>query len=174
MFYSAKRQALMFLLVASSVAFMACSVHKAATAPDYFPELEYVNNVIEGDAQSEGVVFVIYSFDKSALRGALPRLLHYASLLRGRGLSMAAVSHGDEMLALTRDNAQKYPGIHRDLKALVNDFGVSFHVCGSFASLNGLSEQDFPEYVDVVPFGPAQVKDYEFLGFERIDMEESL
>ena len=89
-------------------------------------------------------------------------------------MPVAIVSHGDEMLSLTIDNIVFYLDVHKDLKKLVNNYDVDFHVCGSFARLNDLDDIDFPPYVDMVPFGPEQINDYEALDFKRIDLEITL
>jgi intracellular sulfur oxidation DsrE/DsrF family protein len=143
--------------------------------PDELPELEQVNEIINADEAPPGIVFVIYEYDESALIWIMPRLLHYVTLIHQRSpdLSVAVVSHGDEMLSLTRGGATVYPKIHFDLKVMVTKFDVLFHVCGSFAKLNDIAESDFPDVIDVVPFGPAQIADYKLLDYQVIDVELS-
>jgi len=144
--------------------------------PSDLPELEEFNQVIENNKTIDGLVFTIFDYDESALASILPRILYYTAEIRKKypNLPIAAVSHGDEMLSLTRDNINIYPEIHKNLKILVYHFDVSFHICGAFADLNDLEIQDFPDYVDVVPFGPTQIADYLSLGFQHIELEESL
>jgi len=141
--------------------------------PSELPEMEEVNKILHGSNKIEGVVFTVYESDESALAYIMPRLLYYVSLLKKKfnNLPVAVVSHGDEMLSLTLENIDYYPEVHSNLKKMVNDWDVYFHVCGSFARLNDLELQDFPDYVDVVPFGPSQISDYESLGYKRIDLE---
>lgn len=145
------------------------------TKPDDLPELETVSEMIRNANKIEGVVFVAYDYDESSLMDTLPRLLYYASLIKKNNadLPIAVVSHGDEMLSLTLDNVDEYPDIHKNLIILVNHFQIIFHICGSFARMNNLDDGDFPDYIDVVPFGPSQISDYESLGFLRIDLDES-
>lgn len=141
--------------------------------PDELPELEQVNEIINADEAPPGVVFVIYEYDESALTLIMPRLLHYVTLIHQRSpdLSVAVVSHGEEMLSLTKGNAAIYPEVHFDLKAMVTKFDVLFHVCGSFANLNDIAESDFLDVIDVVPFGPTQINDYKSLDYQVIDVE---
>ena len=75
------------------------------------------------------------------------------------------------MLALTRANQGEYASLHETIRALELERHVAFHVCGSFAQQSGLTSEDFPDYVDVVPFGPAQIADYRALGFQLVDVE---
>ncbi len=144
-----------------------------AKMPDELPELEQVNEIINADEAPPGVVFVIYEYDESALTWIMPRLLYYVTLIHQRSpdFSVAIVSHGEEMLSLTKENAGIYPKVHFDLQALVTKFDVLFHVCGSFATLNDIAESDFPDVIDVVPFGPAQIVDYKSLDYQVIDVE---
>jgi intracellular sulfur oxidation DsrE/DsrF family protein len=141
--------------------------------PDELPELEQINAIINADEAPPGVVFVIYEYDESALTWIMPRLVYYVTLLNQRfpDLTVAVVSHGDEMLSLTKENADIYPEVHFDLEVLVKELDVLFHVCGSFATLNDVEESDFPDSVDVVPFAPAQVSDYKSLDYVVIDAE---
>ncbi len=143
--------------------------------PDELPELEQINVIINAHEAPPGVVFVIYEYDESALTWIMPRLVYYTTLLNQRfpDLTVAVVSHGDEMLSLTTDNADVYPEVHFDLEVLVKELDVLFHVCGSFATLNDVEESDFPDSVDVVPFAPAQVSDYKSLDYVVIDAELS-
>lgn len=143
--------------------------------PDELPELEQINEILDAGEAPPGIVFVIYEYDESALTWIMPRLVYYVTLIHQRfpGLSVAVVSHGEEMLSLTKENAEVYPEVHFDLETLVKELDVQFHVCGSFATLNDFEENDFPDSIDVVPFGPAQVSDYKSLDYVVIDVELS-
>lgn len=163
------------LLCAAAVV-LAMTAANSADIPDELPELEQITEIVEADAPPAGVVFVIYEYDEAALAWIMPRLLYYVTLLRERfaDLSISVVSHGDEMLSLTRENAAVYDDVHFVLETLVNDHDVLFHVCGAFAILNDLDGSDFPDAIDVIPFGPAQVNDYKSLDYVMIDLELSL
>lgn len=141
--------------------------------PSELPEIEELNQILDGSNKIEGIVFTIYESDESSLTDLVPRLLYYVFLIKNKfnNLPVAVVSHGDEMLALTVENSDYYPEVHANIKKMVNLFDVYFHVCGSFARLNDLDIQDFPDYIDVVPFGPSQIKDYQSLGYKTIELE---
>lgn len=141
--------------------------------PSELPEIEELNQILDGSNKIEGIVFTIYESDESSLTDLVPRLLYYVFLIKNKfnNLPVAVVSHGDEMLALTVENSDYYPEVHDNIKKMVNLFDVYFHVCGSFARLNDLDIQDFPDYIDVVPFGPSQIKDYQSLGYKTIELE---
>jgi len=151
----------------------AFSSDEVINKPSELPEQEEINKILHSNKKIEGIVFVIYEYDETALTTIMPRLLYYVSLIKKKykNMPLAVVSHGDEMLSLTIDNIVFYLDVHKDLKTLVNNFNVDFHVCGSFARLNDLDDLDFPPYVDMVPFGPEQINDYEALDFKRIDLE---
>ncbi len=165
----------LFLMLILFAPVAAASDSSNAEIPDELPELEQINAIINADEAPPGVVFVIYEYDESALTWIMPRLVYYVTLIHQRfqGLSVAVVSHGDEMLSLTKESAEIYPEVHFDLETLVKELDVVFHVCGSFATLNDVAESDFPDVIDVVPFGPAQVSDYKSLDYVVIDAELS-
>ncbi|MEN8213853.1 MAG: hypothetical protein ABFR19_05755 [Pseudomonadota bacterium] len=156
--------------------FSAGAVEPIPDTPDELPELEEVLEMLDADEKPAGIVFVVYEYDESALSWIMPRLVYYATLIHQRAaeLPVAVVSHGDEMLSLTTENAAVYPEVHFDLETLVKELDVLFHVCGSFAALNDLDESDFPDSLDVVPFAPAQVEDYRSLDYQAIEVELSL
>ena len=143
--------------------------------PSDLPEIEEVEKIINNKGTIEGVVFTIYESDESSLEEIMPRLLYYVSIIRQKHkiIPIAVVSHGDEILSLTTENKELYPIVHTDLIKLVKSYDVDFHICGSFARLNDLDSADFPDYIDVVPFGPTQISDYLALDFHRIDLETS-
>ena len=140
--------------------------------PSNLPEIAEVNELINNKGTVEGIVFTIYESDESSLEEIIPRLLYYVALIRQKHtMPIAVVSHGDEMLSLTIENKELYPEVHKNVIKLVKNYDVYFHVCGSFARLNDLEHEDFPDYIDVVPFGPTQISDYLSLDFQRIDLE---
>ena len=122
----------------------------------------------------DGVVFEIVEDDEDDLGWALPATLEQIRALRERfpDLEIAVVSHGREMFALKTDDRPMFPTIHDEVRSLSQDDGIPVHVCGTHASWFGDSEDDFPDYVDVVPAGPLQIRQYEELGFVRILIEE--
>ena len=139
---------------------------------EMLPEQDEIEAIILGEAP-EGVLFTVMEQDEEALQWVLPRILDYTRQLQGEweGLSIAVVSHGEEMLGLLTEFKSLYPEVHDNLRRLVNQYGVTFHVCGSFAALSDVEASEFPDYVDVVPFGPAQIADYRQLGYRVVSIE---
>ena len=137
------------------------------------PEIDEINWITEQQSPPQGVVFDIREYDVDALEWVGPRLVRYVELLRARfpDIPIAVVSHGDEMLALKKSNHDQYKRVHKLAKQLVNDYNVNFHICGSYVAFNELMVGDFPDYLDVVPFGPTQIADYREVGFEHITLE---
>lgn len=154
------------------IVFIAIHSVSANERPEELPELEEILAIIQGDTLPEGVIFTVYEYEEDALEWVVPRLSYYVDLLRAhsQNLPIAVVSHGDEILSLTNEQRTIYKNVHTALKQLVDVKAVSFHICGSYADYNGLTEQDFPDYIDVVPFGPAQISDYQSVGYQMIEL----
>ena len=114
-----------------------------------------------------GVVFEIVQNRETALDLAIPQIKQYAQRLHARfpHLKIALVTHGREQFALLKDNADKYSGIQSGVRALVKDQDVAVHVCGTHASWYEKHPEDFPDYIDVAPSGPVQIKNYRELGY---------
>lgn len=165
----------LFLILLFTTSLAEVASNSRTEIPDELPEMEQINAIINTHEAPPGVVFVVYEYDESALTWIMPRLVYYVTLIHQRfpGLSIAVVSHGEEMLSLTKEGTEIYPEVHFDLETLVMELDVVFHVCGSFAALNDMAESDFPDVIDVVPFGPAQVSDYKSLDYVVIDAELS-
>lgn len=157
------------LLLIFTIAF---SLATANERPEELPELDEILAIIHADDTPEGVVFTVYEYEEDALEWVVPRLSYYIDLLRDhfQDIPIAVVSHGDEMLSLSTEQRSIYKGVHEELQKLVDVKSINFHICGSYAAYNGLSEQDFPDFIDVVPFGPSQISDYERVGYQMIDL----
>jgi intracellular sulfur oxidation DsrE/DsrF family protein len=137
-----------------------------------YPELDEVEKFIKTGKSVEGVIFVVYEDEYDALEWVMPRLDYYIRFLRNHlsDVPIAIVAHGDEIMALTLDQETIFPEVHNSIKYLKEHYAIPFHVCGAYASLNGLSNEDFPGYIDVVPYGPAQIADYRMVGYEMVDI----
>lgn len=159
--------AILFIFLISNVIY----AQKQVNSLNY-PELEDVQKVIQASEKHEGVLFVVYEDEYDALDWVMPRLTYYIELLRKEmgAIPIAIVSHGEEILSLTEEQRRIFPDVHENIEHLTEAYQVPFHVCGAFASLNGLSDEDFPGYIDVVPYGPSQIADYRTVGYEMIDI----
>jgi len=118
------------------------------------------------------VVFEIVEGDEDALAGLLPRLRQAIAQLRQRfpEIELAVVSHGGEQFALQSQYREQYHSIHQGVQSLSEDH-VPVHVCGAHAGWYGVSPEDFPDYVDVAPSGPAQINQYVELGYTLVRIE---
>jgi len=148
-----------------------CS-HAQTSDTNELPEIDEINKIIGAHPPPSGVLFVIYEYEYDALEWVVPRLSEYVRILRAQhpDLAISVVSHGDEMLALPLQEKHLFPRVHKEIQKLAEQYQVPFHVCGAYAAFNGLSEEDFPSYIDVVPFGPSQIADYRMVGYELIDL----
>lgn len=120
-----------------------------------------------------GVVFETVEGDEDFLEWAIPQINKYVKKLRAKfpDINIAVVSHGKEEFALLKVNEKEYESIHKEVKKLVAD-DIPVHVCGTHASWYGHEDEDFPKYVDVAPVGPAQINDYENMGYTLVVIEK--
>jgi intracellular sulfur oxidation DsrE/DsrF family protein len=128
-----------------------------------------IRSLLQSNETPAGVVFEVVESDDDALAWAIPRITKYTRRLRARfpGLGIAIVSHGKEQFALQRQYRDEYQEVHQGVQSLLGD-QVQLHVCGTHAGWYGVTAEDFPDYVDVTAAGPAQINDYENLGWEVI------
>jgi intracellular sulfur oxidation DsrE/DsrF family protein len=132
-----------------------------------------IDRLLKVEEEPAGVVFEIIEDDDDALGWALPKIARLSALLRERfpGLPIAVVTHGREQFGLLADEAEGLMApIHGNAKQLRAD-DIDLHVCGVHAGWDGYAPEDFPAYVDVSASGPAQIRDYQNLGFELIVLE---
>ena len=117
-----------------------------------------------------GVVIEIVSDEDGLLSELLPGIREQIKRLRQRfpDLPVAIVTHGSEQFDLTTKNRQVESIAHKITEQLVTDEEVDVHVCGTHAGWYGVEPEDFPDYVDVAPSGPAQISLYQELGYEVI------
>ncbi len=135
-----------------------------------------VNRLLRSDTTPDGVVFEILESDVDDLGWAIPQTLRHIKALRARfpDLDIAVVTHGPEMFALKSSDRDAFPEAHEIVQSLTQDQGVDVHVCGTHASWYGDADEDFPDYVDVAPSGPAQISQYLELGYKLIVVEREL
>lgn len=132
-----------------------------------------VNFIINAKNPPIGVIFEVVEGKQSDLEWALPQIQKYTKMIREKhpAMKFAVVSHGREEFALLTENQQKMAKTHQRVKSLVND-DIPVHVCGTHASWYDKDKSDFPDYVDVVDAGPAQVKAYQRKGYNLIVVEK--
>jgi hypothetical protein len=137
-----------------------------------FPEQDTVNRMLLED-RPEGFLFLVMEDDAEALQWVLPRILHYAGQFKAvwPDLPLAVLSHGEEMMGLLSEYAPLYPQMHDNLRRLIEEFDASFHVCGAYAAMSGVAASEFPDYVDVVPFGPAEIENYRLMEYAVLSVE---
>ncbi|CAA6801042.1 MAG: Unknown protein [uncultured Thiotrichaceae bacterium] len=139
----------------------------AANATDTDPEL--VADLLAQETAPDGVVFELIGNEDDYLLNALEKVENYKKQLQEKfpGLDIAVVSHGSEQFNLTTNNQSKAKEAHVFVKQLVAE-DVPVHICETHASWRGVTAEDFPEYITVSSTGPAQVKDYQELGYTLI------
>ena len=135
---------------------------------------DQINAILKHSDAPFGVVFEIVESDADALDWAIPQIKSYAKQLRAKfpDIGIAVVTHGKEEFALTKSNSAKHKEVHKIVQSLVKDDQIPVHVCGTHASWYGKKPEDFPDYVDVAPAGPTQIRDYVDMGYKKIVLEE--
>jgi len=126
-----------------------------------------ITKLLAQEQPPPGVVFEIVTGDPQALRWAVPQVADYAKRLRERfpKLDIAVVTHGQEMFALQKDRRSAAPEVHAGIEQLSKEQGIPVHVCETYAGWRGIGAEAFPDYVNVAPAGPTQVKNYMALGY---------
>lgn len=129
-----------------------------------------IDSILAGKQAPAGIVFEIVSDEDDLLHHLLPVVKSDIKKLRDRfpDLPIAIVSHGKELFVLTSENSKNELNTHRLVKDLVQKDNIDVHVCGTHAGWYGVTPDEFPGYVDVSPAGPAQIDDYEEMGYEVI------
>ena len=126
-----------------------------------------LNEVLALSSEPDGVVIEIVTGDAEGLSWALPRAQDYIKQLRARfpDLPVAVVTHGREQFALSRKSQTISDAAHTYVRSLIEDSRVPVHVCATYAGWRGLTEEDFPGYLNVSSSGPAQINDYKAVGY---------
>jgi len=129
-----------------------------------------IDTILAMPAAPAGVVFEVASGDGDLLESAVPAIRAQAERLRTRftELPIAVVSHGSEQFALTLADRSERAALHDSVKVMNLTDKIDVHVCGTHAGWRGFHAEDFPDYVDVAPSGPAQIRNYLELGYRLV------
>lgn len=132
-----------------------------------------IAEIISQDEAPFGVVFEIAEVSDSALEWAIPQVNDYIIQLRNKfpELNIAIVSHGSEQFGLLKSEAKTNSDVHKSVQSLVSN-DVPVHVCATHASWRDKYTDDFPDFVDVTPSGPSKVRDYLFMGYTLIEVDD--
>lgn len=132
-----------------------------------------ISDLLAQKTPPDGVVFeLIGSADSNYLPNALEKIKTYKKQLQAKfpKLEIVVVSHGAEQFELMTENVDKENKTHRLVKHLVAE-DVPVHICETHASWRGKGVEDFPDYITPSPTGPAQIEQYEELGYTLIVVE---
>jgi len=127
---------------------------------------EKIDEILQLKEEPAGVVFEIVTGRQDGLEWALPLVKDQIDQLRKRfpDLDVAIVTHGREQFALQNQKKEDNKKVHSLTQQLIGK-DIPLHVCGTHAEWRGVSEEDFPEYVNVAATGPAQINDYISVGY---------
>ena len=156
-------QKLLNLTLIMALSFFSITSHAASK------ESKSIDQLLALKTAPEGVVIEIVTWGGDNLEWALPLAKSHIDKLKQKfpDVQLAIVTHGAEQFGLTTDSANDKPKVHSLVKSLGKE-NVPVHVCGTFAGWRGLTDEDFPDYVDVAAAGPATVNDYLAVGYELI------
>lgn len=133
---------------------------------------EDIAKILEQTETPDGIVFEVIGSDAEYLTDALERIQNYKKQLQEKfpELDIAVVSHGSEQFALTSDNAEKYKKAHTKVKRLVAS-DVPVYICETHAGWRDVAAEDFPKYISIAAQGPAQIRQYQELGYTLVVMD---
>lgn len=136
------------------------------TAFSFASDKEDIAKILSESETPDGIVFELIGSDGKYLTTALEKVQKYKQQLQKKfpKLDIAVVSHGSEQFALTTNNGDKNKKAHSAVKRLVAS-DVPVYICETHASWRDVSAEDFPKYVSVAAQGPAQIKQYQELGY---------
>ncbi len=129
-----------------------------------------IQSLLEQQQAPEGVVFEVVSLFEGSINTAIPKIVDYSAQLRKRfpNIDIAVVTHGNEQFALTTKNKTKYPKVHQQVQSLAENQDIPVHICATYADRKGVSESEFPDYIDIAASGPSQINSYRELGYVHI------
>ncbi len=141
----------------------------AFISPAFGSDKDDIASILTKTETPDGVVFEVIGSDGAYLTGALEKIQKYKETLQKKfpKLDIAVVSHGSEQFALTTDNAEKYKKAHDGVKRLVAS-DVPVYICETHASWRDVTAEEFPDYINVASQGPAQIKQYQELGYTLV------
>lgn len=131
-----------------------------------------VLDLLAEDKAPDGVVFELIGNEGDYLLNALEKVKSYKEQLQKKfpKLDIAVVSHGSEQFNLTKNNQGKSKEAHSHVQRLVAS-DVPVHICETHASWRGVTSDDFPDYITVSATGPAQIRQYQELGYILVVIE---
>jgi len=132
-----------------------------------------ITAILEMKEAPDGVVFeLIGGDDGEYLPNALSKVENYKKQLKKKfpKIDIAVVSHGAEQFELTTDNAELEEKSHSIVKRITSD-DVPVHICETHASWRGVHADDFPKYITISSQGPAQVRQYQEIGYLLVIVE---
>lgn len=134
-----------------------------------FPHRTLILQIIQASEPPQGIVFEIVEAKRAFLDWALPEIetLSEKLTIKYPDLDIVVVTHGYEMLALTKSNQDKNPRLKQKVTSLTHK-DIAIHVCGTFAGWNDVEESEFPSTIKIAAAAPALINDYVELGYTVI------
>lgn len=117
-------------------------------------------------------VFDVYLDDPAKLNSALGWLTSMSSALskppyQFDPTTIKVVIHGAEIVTLIKKNEDRYPVAVEKMQRLA-DQGVEFKVCAYTADIYGYRDEEFQDFVEIVPSAMAEVAYWQSQGYALI------
>ena len=85
-----------------------------------------------------------------------------------QSLKVAMVLHGPDLEYFAKRNYAKHKDLV-DTAAKLEAFGfIDLKVCAVSARSHGVEEDGFPPFIDIVPFGPGEIRELERQGYTKL------
>ena len=85
-----------------------------------------------------------------------------------QSLKIAMVLHGPDLQYFAKRNYKKHKALV-DTAARLEAFGfIDLKVCAESARSHGVEDDGFPPFVDIVPFGPGEIRELERQGYTKL------
>jgi len=122
---------------------------------------EPVSVIVTGNAEvTTQYLFDIYGHSATEVTALLNRAKDVYDNLSPElrvGLQIAMVLHGPDVAYFATDNYTQYRALV-DLAASLDAFGfVHLKICVTSVRANGLESSRFPPFIELVPYGPAEI-----------------
>ncbi len=94
--------------------------------------------------------------------------LHEDAVAAHRPMKIAMVMHGPDLEIFARKNYAQYAEIVDIAERLESSDVIDFKACQVAMESRGLKDSDMPEFFEMVPFGPEEIKQLEGDGYVRL------
>lgn len=143
-----------------------------AVSTSIHPEVE---KMIMQISPPDGVVIEVESLSEDAMTEYFSNIQTQVTTLRQRypNLDIVIVSHGRELVTFVKpEPGEVMSDVAQAFQTMKTTQDVTIYICEVAASWLGYFPEDFMDFIDVAPSGPAQINDYKALGYTMVVIED--